>query len=122
MPRVRFTLPEVNKYPDARPLNCPYYAGVAFHKQASLEKRIRDLYIKRLTAVRYKCADCGRTFRRYPSGVDGHPQSKRLRAVAALSWALGLSHRSVGHLLTALGCELARMCSCEMYRKRESPR
>ena len=104
-------LPEVNKYPDARPLNCPYCAGVAFHKHASLEKRIKDLYIKRVTVVRYKCADCGRTFRRYPSGVDGHEQSKRLRAVAALSWALGLSHRSVGHLLTALGCELSRMSS-----------
>ena len=58
----------------------------------------------------------------YPSGLDGHAQSKLLRAVAALSWELGLSHRSVGHLLTALGCELARMSSCEMDWKRESAR
>ena len=111
MPRVRFTLPEVNKYPDARPLSCPNCAGVAFHKHARLQKPIKDLYIERVTVVRYKCVDCGGTFRSYPDGVDGHTQSKRLRAVAALSWALGLSHRSVGHLLTALGCELSRMCS-----------
>ncbi len=29
----------------------------------------------------------------YPDGVDGHDRSKRLRGLAALSWALGLSHR-----------------------------
>ena len=111
MPRVRFSLPEVKKYPDARPSSCPYCAGVAFHKHAQREKPIKDLYIKRVTVVRYRCVDCGRTFRSYPEGVDGHSQSKRLRAVAALSWALGLSHRSVGHLLSALGCELSRMSS-----------
>ena len=33
----------------------------------------------------------------------------RLRGLAALSWALGLSLRSVSHLLSALGCELSRM-------------
>ena len=111
MPRVRFSLPEVKKYPDSRPSSCPYCAGVAFHKHARLEKPIKDLYIKRVAVVRYRCVDCGRTFRRYPSGVDRHTQSKRLRAVSALSWALGLSHRSVGHLLTALGCQLSRMSS-----------
>lgn len=111
MPRVRFTLPEVKEYPDARPSSCPHCAGVAFHKHALVEKPIKDLYIKRVEVVRYRCADCGRTFRHYPEGVDRHTQSKRLRAVAALSWALGLSHRSVGHLLTALGCELSPMSS-----------
>ena len=109
MPRVRFTLPEVNRYPDARPSSCPHCARVAFHKHARLEKPIKDLYIERVTVIRYKCVDCGGTFRSYPDGVDGRAQSKRLRALAALSWALGLSHRSVGHLLTALGCELSRM-------------
>ena len=41
--------------------------------------------------------------------VDGHDQSHRLRGLAALSWALGLSLRSVSHLLGALGCDLSRM-------------
>ena len=111
MPRVRFTLPEVKEYPDTRPSSCPHCAGVAFHRHALVEKPIKDFYINRVAVVRYKCVECGRTFRSYPSGVDGHAQSERLRAVAALSWALGLSHRSVGHLLTALGCELSRMSS-----------
>ena len=36
-------------------------------------------------------------------------KSIRLRGLAALSWALGLSLRSVSHLLGALGCDLSRM-------------
>ena len=72
---------------------------------------MKDLYISRVTVVRYRCVDCGRTFRRYPEGVDRHIQSKRLRALSALSWALGLSHRSVSNLLTALGSALSRMSS-----------
>ena len=41
--------------------------------------------------------------------VDRHDQSHRLRGLAALSWALGLSLRSVSHLLGALDCDLSRM-------------
>lgn len=48
MPRVRFTLPEV-KQPDTRPSSCPHWAGVAFHKHDRLQKRIKNLYIKRVT-------------------------------------------------------------------------
>ena len=53
------------------------------HKHARIQKPIKDLYIKRVTVFRYRCADCGKTFRNYPEGVDGHRQSKRLRALAA---------------------------------------
>lgn len=111
MPRIRFTLPEVKQKPDARPSSCPRCGGVTFHKHGQVEKAIKDLYISRVTVVRYRCVDCGRTFRRYPEGVDRHIQSKRLRALSALSWALGLSHRSVSNLLTALGSALSRMSS-----------
>lgn len=111
MPRIRFTLPEVKQKPDARPSSCPRCGGVVFHKHGVLYKAIKDLYISRVTVFRYRCVDCGGTFRRYPEGVDRHTQSKRLRALSALSWALGLSHRSVSHLLTALGCKLSRMSS-----------
>lgn len=111
MPRVRFTLPEVKEYPDTRPSSCPYCSGVIFHRHGVVQKAIRALYVKRVRALRYRCVECGRTFRHYPEGVDGHVQSKRLRALAALSWALGLSHRSVSDLLSSLGCGLSRMSS-----------
>ncbi len=111
MTRVRFTLPQVKEYPDTRPSSCPHCEGVILHRHGLVEKTIKDLYVSRVTAIRYLCVECGRTFRHYPDGVDGHVQSKRLRGLASLSWALGLSHRSVSHILRALGCELSRMSS-----------
>ena len=109
MPRVRFTLPQVKTFPDTRPSACPYCGSMYLNRHGPVTKRIRDLYISEATVQRYLCCDCERTFRRYPLGVDRHDRSHRLRGLAALSWALGLSLRSVSHLLGALGCELSRM-------------
>ncbi len=109
MPRVRFTLPQVKLFPDTRPSSCPYCGSVYLSRHGLVTKRIKDLYVSEVTVQRYRCYDCGCTFRHYPQGVDRHDQSHRLRALAALSWALGLSLRSVSHLLSALGCKLSRM-------------
>ena len=109
--RIRFTLPEVKQRQDTRPASCPSCGGVVFHKHGQMEKAIKDIYISRVTVVRYRCIVCCGTFRHYPEGVDRHKQSRRLRGLAALMWALGLSHRSVSHLLGALGVELCRMSS-----------
>ena len=109
MPRVRFTLPQVKLSPDTRPSACSYCGSMYLNRHGLVTKRISDLYVSEVTVCRYRCYDCGRTFRHYPQGVDRHDQSHRLRGLAALSWALGLSLRSVSHLLGALGCELSRM-------------
>ena len=109
MPRVRFTLPQVKDYPDSRPSACPHCGSVLLNEHGKVIKRITDLYVSEVTVIRYRCSDCHRTFRHYPEGVDSHDQSLRLRGLGALSWALGLSLRSVSHLLAALGCRLSRM-------------
>lgn len=109
MPRVRFTLPQVKTFADTRPAACTYCGSVYLNRHGLVTKRIRDLYVSEVTVHRYRCLDCGRTFRHYPQGVDQHDQSHRLRGLAALCWALGLSLRSVSHLLGALGCDLSRM-------------
>ena len=109
MPRVRFTLPQVKDCPDSRPSACPHCGSVLLNRHGTVAKRITDPYISEVTVIRYRCTDCLRTFRHYPEGVDSHDQSRRLRALGALSWALGLSLRSVSHLLAALGCRLSRM-------------
>ncbi len=111
MPRVRFTLPEVKESPDTRPSRCPHCGSIYLHRHGSVVKPVIDPYVSEVTVLRYRCTDCGRTFRHYPQGVDRHDQSLRLRGLAALSWALGISHRSVSHLLGALGCGLSRMSS-----------
>ena len=77
MPRVRFTLPEVKQKPDARPSTYPCCGGVVFHKPGLVDKERKDLYIGRVTVVRYRCVDCGGTFRRYPEGADRHTQTNR---------------------------------------------
>ena len=111
MPRVRFTLPQVKSHPDTRPPACRYCGSVYLHRHGSVTKPITDLHVSEVTVHRYRCIDCKMTFRHYPDGVDRHDQSLRLRGLVALVWALGLSHRSVGHMLCALGCELSRMSS-----------
>ena len=109
MPRVRFTLPQVKLYPDTRPSACPHCGSVYLNRHGPVTKPISDLYVDEVKAHRYRCCNCGRTFRHYPQGVDRHNQSHRLRGLAALSWALGLSLRSVSYLFGALGCDLSRM-------------
>ena len=109
MTRVRFTLPQVKLHPDTRPPACPHCGSILLHRHGAVAKPIKDLYVSEVVALRYRCTDCGRTFRHYPEGVDQHDQSLRLRGLAALSWALGLSLRSTSHLLAAMGRELSRM-------------
>ena len=109
MPRVRFTLPQVKLSPDTRPSACIHCGSVYMNRHGSVTKPICDLYVSEVTVDRYRCCDCGRTFRHYLQGVDRRNQSHRLSGLAALSWALGLSLRSVSHLLGAMACDLSRM-------------
>jgi transposase-like protein len=48
---------------------------------------------------RYRCQDCKRTFRHYPKDVDRASHARRIRRLAALLWALGLSYREITELL-----------------------
>lgn len=111
MPRVRFVLPEVKTQPEGRPTSCPYCRGPILQRHAQMQKPIVDLYLHQVRVFRYRCGECGHTFRHYPHGVDRHDQSQRLRALVALLWALGLSHQSISHLLVALGAPIAKMTS-----------
>ncbi|MDX1437949.1 MAG: hypothetical protein R3335_14145 [Anaerolineales bacterium] len=57
---------------------------------------------------RYRCCDCGRTFRAYPEGVDRSERTLRLRQLAALTWALGLSLEEVVTVFDSFGMNLSR--------------
>lgn len=59
--------------------------------------------------MRYRRVGCGRTFTRYPQGVDRNGHSVRLRALMSLMWAPGLSHRSGAHPLYAPECPAYRV-------------
>ena len=59
--------------------------------------------------MRYLCVGCKRAFTHHPQGVDRNGCGVRMRALMSLTWALGLSRRSVAHPLSALGCPASRM-------------
>jgi transposase-like protein len=111
MSRIRFLLPQVKTLPEGRPEQCPHCRGGLLQRHGLVSKPVKDLRESVVTAIRYRCTQCQRTFRHYPEGVDRHDQSQRLRALVALSWALGLSHQSVSYLLVALGASIAKMTS-----------
>ena len=111
MPRVRTMLPQVNAYSHTRPSRCPRWEGGILHRHGEVSKRVKDMYVDEVTAIRYRCVGCGRAFTHYPQGVARNGCSVRLSALMSLMWVLGLSHRSVECVLTALGCPAYRMSS-----------
>ena len=106
MQSARAILQRINAYPCARPSRCPFCGCGILHRHGEVRKRVKDIYVPEVVAMRYRCVGCKRTFTRYPQGVDRNGRSVRLRA---LMWAFGLARRSVGCVLTALGCPASWM-------------
>lgn len=111
MKRVRLVIPEVKEKVIDRPRRCRYCKGEVLQGHGRVRKAIKDPKIAEVEVRRYKCWKCGRTFRAYPQGVDRGKQSRRVVALAALLWGLGLSHGDVSRYLTASGCSIAKMTS-----------
>ena len=99
---VVLKLPEV-KEEGGRPRRCPVCKGETFQRWGGQVKQVRDPQVKQVVVYRYRCCGCRHTFRHYPAGVDQAQQSQRLRKLAAVCWALGLSYRGIEMIFTALG-------------------
>lgn len=104
---VLIQLPTVNPSPAARPKQCPYCTGGVLQRWGAVRKPLRDTDFEAVQAYRFRCTECGRTFRHYPDGVDKADLSQRLRCLAAMAWAMGLSLRGVGIIFCAFGEGLA---------------
>ena len=109
MKRIRFIPAQVKTFPDERPDACKHCGSQILTQRGTADKTVTDFYEEKVTVVRYRCSDCGRTFRQYPDGVDRGGQTQRMRGWVALAWALGLSLRSASHLLAAFGVSVSRM-------------
>lgn len=72
-------------------------------------RQVRDPQVREVIIYRYHCCSCHHTFRHYPEGVDQAQQTLRLRALAAIAWALGLSYRGLAALFSAFSVEISRM-------------
>ncbi len=100
---VLIQLPSVNPTPVVRPKECPYCGSEIVQRWGAVQKPLRDTDYEAVVAYRFRCTECGRTFRHYPDGVDKADLSQRLRCLAALAWSMGLSLRGVGVIFSAFG-------------------
>jgi hypothetical protein len=77
--------------------------GKHFIPFQEVRKNLRDTVYQEVTAWRYKCVGCGRTFRVYPPGVQAAYISQRVKGMAVMLYLLGLSYGAVVLMLDALG-------------------
>lgn len=102
--RLRLQLPEVRPDEYVVPLRCPHGCGgryFALHQRCA--KALSDPTHAQVEVRRYKCVNCGRSFRVYPTGVSQHRRSQRLRGIGILLYVLGLSYGGVADALAAFG-------------------
>ena len=91
------------KHPKKR---CP---GTHFKEhQWNCRKPLRDTQHTQVTARRYRCLKCNRTFRIYPTGVSHLHQSETLKGLSVLLYILGLRYQGVSDLLDTLGFFLSK--------------
>lgn len=110
--RIKARLPQVKPHAYDEPRQCPYEgcSGHHFkpHGRKGEEKSILDPQYGQVTAYRYKCLKCGRTFRNYPHGVSQAQQSDRVKGMSVLLYVLGLSYGAVEDFMEAIGVAICR--------------
>ena len=77
-----------------------------------VSKPVRDTVYQAVSAHRYECLRCRRTFRVYPQGVSQASTSQRVKGLAVMLYLLGLSYGAVALALEALG---AYLCKSQVY-------
>ena len=81
MPRVRAILPQANTYPTTRPSRCSYCGCGILDRHGEVSKRVEDIHVSEVAAMRYLCVGCKRTFTHYPQGVDRNGCSVRMMSL-----------------------------------------
>jgi hypothetical protein len=112
--RLHLILPEVVPTAFNIPSCCPGpdCSSTRLRWHQAVNKRVRDTVYHQVTAQRYQCLRCGRTFRVYPQGVTPAHSSQRVRGLAVMLYLLGLSYGAVSLALQALGVPL---CKSRVY-------
>ncbi len=111
-------LPKVEPLEIRAPTHCPLpdrrhprkkCSGTRFKEhQWNCRKPVRDTKHTLVTARRYRCLTCQRTFRVYPTGVSHSHQSDTLKGLSVLLYVLGLSYQGVADLLDPLQYPLSK--------------
>jgi len=90
-----------------RPPRCPYCGSLVLQRWGQVQRTVQDTQQHAASLYRYRCADCQRTFREYPPGVDDTSYSRRIRYLAALVYGLGLSNREVAGIFKKRGINIS---------------
>lgn len=106
---VILKLAEVSQNTDVRPQSCSHCGSSLLQGWGKVCKPLLDPHLDEVEVRRFRCCDCGRTFRHYPEGVGSADQSQRLQQLAAICWVLGLSLRGATGILGALGISICHM-------------
>ncbi len=102
--RLKLILPVVDVETYKKPEECPYgCGGQEFRLRQVVCKAVRDNSYSEVSARRYECLHCRRTFRIYPQGINHQQFSQRAIGLAVMLYLLGLSYGAVVLLLEALG-------------------
>lgn len=108
--RLHLLLPKVEPKEISEPKEC-VYAGCGSERvqmHQPVEKALRDTVHKLVEVHRYRCLECGRTFRVYPKGVSQEQTSDRVKGLAVMLYVLGLSYGAVSLALESLGVPLSK--------------
>ena len=106
MSSVTFSLSEIDRQPEDRPRACPYCESQVLQGWGWETKKLCDFEIDSVAVHRYRCDECGRTFRHYPTGVDQADLSIRVRQLAGVLWGLGLRLEQVAVVLRSTGAAI----------------
>lgn len=109
MPVVVLNFPAIEEPSQGHKRRCPYCEGDMLQGWGKVSKSVRDSQNQKITFHRFRCCQCGHTFRDYPQGVDRSFFSTRMQNLAALTFALGLSVKQVSAAFTSLGLKLSDM-------------
>jgi transposase-like protein len=91
--RLQLILPQVELSEMDVPSSCPYEScqGRHFRHHQEVDKAVKDTQFDTVSAQRYQCLRCKRTFRCYPKGVTRAQTSQRVKGLGVMLYVLGLS-------------------------------
>lgn len=108
--RLQLILPRVKPGAIELPAVCPYEGCESkhFRHHQEVDKPLKDTRYDTVTAHRYECLRCVRTFRVYPEGVTHAQTSQRVTGLAVMLYLLGLSYGATSLALEALGVYMSK--------------
>jgi transposase-like protein len=92
--RLQLILPQVKPTEFKKYLVCPHEdcQGRHFEHHQEVDKALKDTAYGKVSAHRYRCLRCKRTFRVYPQGVTRAQTSQRVKGLGVMLYLLGLSY------------------------------